>query len=191
MSYENVWIKNDAYPYNVKGLETTHDVFNEDFEPVQLQEVNILNEGLKLVRNDQLIKGQNIKSFSVFIQFDFITMGVYSEIDRPGPFKYINQENEEFALVISADGKDAALINAAREIKLNTTENYRVEKGSDGLYAGYEIVDNPSGQLYSNVFCYNYVLFAINYKTMEIIEFDVRKPHSGRRTKAVKLLEKV
>jgi hypothetical protein len=183
MSYDNNWINPDAYPYNKTSKNIEYDVFTPEFTPAQPLEIDIKNEDFKLINDEKLLE-HSINSITIFARLKLITMGKYSKIDEPGPFKYIDPNDVKYVLATSVVDKTInSLISVDNEIVLDDLEKYKLEE-KDGFYSNYEIIGEFTKTRDICVYCYNYVFFAFNRYTNKVQELEVRKLLSGKHTKA-------
>jgi len=182
MSYDNNWVNHNTYPYNTTFKNIEYDILTPELTPVKALDVDIKNEDFKLVSNEKLVNSINF--ITIFVRSNSITMGKYFKINGSCPFNYVDESGEKFILTIRINSeKSNSLISADKEIKLDDLKNYKVDE-EDGLYNSYEIVGDVKMKAYMDVYCYNYIFFVIDHYTKEFRELEVRKPLSGKRTKA-------
>jgi hypothetical protein len=167
------------YNVNVKPINE-YSVLSNDFMPAIADQIDIENDGLKLVSVTSYLKGNHL--FTVI--YESLVDGVYLDSMHDGPFKYMNKDGKLFALL--TDLKTRKLTLASSDEIVESTRIDMIETTfKDGLFDGFKIMDNLNGCML-NVLHYKDIFFILDNPAPVIL--DARKPNSGLKTKAAAAL---
>jgi hypothetical protein len=199
--YIDKWFLRQSYPYAVNFNEHVRDlipsarqedVLNEDLMPEIQQPVDIQNKGFKLVNLMYRINDNGISDFTVFghrgsitdLSINYIADGKYSASGRE-VFRYLDKNEEAYALLIDPLTETAELASATKNIKLTIINQYLVSC-KNGFYDGFKIKGDTSNLghniLNVRVYRYGYTFFAVD-KFGDVVELDMYRPNSGYKTK--------
>jgi hypothetical protein len=216
MDYNNVWIRNESYlyenDYKITSLDDIKegDLLNiDDFTPAKEIEINIKNEGFKLLPVSYLVESDIsnitiINYLKYFVEGKFIENDDKAEDEKNNLFHYKDAESGElFVLLKDPQTKERVLASATKQVKLTRTETCLV-KPLNGLYNGFKILDDilnlscykddngyftncdgkPVNDPEPMIYSFNHILYAGNDDEERVVELKVVNPANGKRTKA-------
>jgi hypothetical protein len=140
-SYENAWIMYMVYRDLADSIidprylvESELAILDLDFNAKQPIQINIQNEGLKIV------VWKEIRKKDTFTLFDdkHIADGLYTESGRDDIFKYISPNGELTALLVDTQSGGMTLASSTQSIGLTDLKSCLIRR-ENGLYAGFDI----------------------------------------------------
>lgn len=172
---------------NIEKLYSCGDVLNINYTPVLPIKVDILNTGTKQViysynnfhtRNFTLF---NIRHLSLIAGNNYyLVRGHYKESKRPDLFKYIDNDDNVFAILLDSQG-NLILAGGEQIVPLINVDNCFVKPDENGLYNGYK-VDTKYKAV--RVYCHDDIFFSCcKVISPRFVELEARKPGSGCLTK--------
>jgi hypothetical protein len=220
MDYDNVWIRDKSYLYeNDYKITSLYDIKEgdllniDDFTPATEIEINIKNEGFKLLPFSYLIES-DISNVTIINYIGYFVEGKFIENkDKTNDkindknnnlFHYKDAESGElFVLLKDPQTRERVLASATKQVKLTRAETCLV-KPVNGLYDGFKILDNISNLTcymdedgyFTNcdgdpvddpepmIYSFNHILYAGNADDERVVELKVVNPANGKFTKA-------
>lgn len=163
------------YNVNVKSINE-YSVLGNDFIPAIADQIDIQNDGLKLVSYTTRLEGNHL--FTVI--YESLVDGVYLNSMQDGPFKYMNADGKLFALLTDLKTRKLTLASSNEIVELTRIDMIGTTF-KDGLFDGFKIMDNFNNSML-NVLHYKDIFFVLDNSALVIL--DARKPNSGLKTKA-------
>lgn len=220
MDYYNVWIRDKSYlfenDYKITSLDDIKEgdlLSIDDFTPAKEIEINIKNEGFKLLPFSYFVKS-DIGNVTVINYIGYFVEGKFIENkDKTNDkindknnnlFHYKDAESGElFVLLKDPQTRERVLASATKQVKLTCAETCLV-KPVNGLYNGFKILDditdltcymdendyftNCDGEPVDNpepmIYLFNHILCAGDANDEWVVELKVVNPANGKRTKA-------
>jgi hypothetical protein len=165
------------YSSKIKPINE-YSVLGNDFMPAVAEQIDIQNDGLKFVAFTPYLKSNHLFTI-IYKSLANIVDGVYLNSMQDGPFKYVNKDGKQFALLTDMQTGEPTLASSDEIVELTRIDKL-VATFKDGLYDGFQIMDNLDGSML-NVLHYKDIFFVLDNPLPIIL--DARKPKSGLKTK--------